>query len=41
MMATVETIPEIAEFIVLDAEGRDDKQIADIADLFPAETVTC
>ncbi len=33
MMATVETIPEIAEFIVLDAEGRDDKQISDIADL--------
>lgn len=33
MRATVDTIPEIAEFIVLDAGGRDEKQIADIADL--------
>src|SRR5690606_20320195 len=33
MQATVEANPLIKEFIVLDAEGRDEKQIADIADL--------
>jgi len=33
MQAAVEANPLIEEFIVLDAEGRDEKQIADIADL--------
>lgn len=33
MQAAVEANPLIKEFIVLDAEGRDEKQIADIADL--------
>jgi ribose transport system substrate-binding protein len=33
MEATVETFPEIENFIVVDGEGSDEKQIADIADL--------
>ena len=39
MQAEVELHKEITKFTVLDAEGKDDKQISDIAEL-PARAAT-